>query len=268
MFPVMHLFSTESKPNPITTSELLEFMAGLNRMEGLSPLLEDSSEIACCGDEFSSLSRRPPRGMKILKYGTRSIVGTFLMKNGEQVVLKYYIPKSATKRFTYGILGSRALQSWCAAHAFRFVGLPTATPLYFSEHKSACGLQLHMALLATRLATGLLLSDWIVNNRADLERVRRVTRALREAFATMARYQISHGDLKASNIIIDEQAGDAISFIDLDSARILSTSSSWHSLWNKDRERLLANWKHAPEIAAMFEHACPLPAGIAGQQQF
>jgi tRNA A-37 threonylcarbamoyl transferase component Bud32 len=242
-------------------------MTGLKGSVGRLPLLADSAESLVDWNQLSSVARRPPQGMQILKFGTRSVVGFFRIKSGEPVILKYYFPKSIIKRLTHGVLGSRALQSWHAAHAFRFVGLPTPAPLYFSEQKSTCGLQLHVALLATRIAPGIPMTDWVERNRRDLERIRSVTIALSEAFTTMARFRISHGDLKASNIMIDDEAGDALSFIDLDGTRILSSPASWVVHWNKDRKRFLANWTHLPEVAAMFDHACPSPADFARQHE-
>jgi tRNA A-37 threonylcarbamoyl transferase component Bud32 len=256
MFPSPTALATK-QPTP---SELEAYMIRLKGARGGSPLLSGQQDDAEIGKELASIDRRPPPGMQILKFGTRSAVGSFRLSSNETVVLKYYFPKSIIKRLTYGMLGSRALQSWQAAHAFHFVGLPTPTPLYFSEQKSTCGMQLHAAFLATRFAPGLPLTSWIERKPQDLDRVRRVTDALSQAFAIMARFRISHGDLKASNIMVNEEEGNTISFIDLDGTRVLSPVSSWTKYWNKDRARLLANWAHLPEVAALFSKACLAPA--------
>ena len=62
----------------------------------------------------------------------------------------------------------------------------------------------------------------------------------------MANYHISHGDLKANNIIVSNDG--KIRFIDLDGVTILSPKKKWTELHNRDQKRFLKNW--SPDSAA------------------
>ena len=65
----------------------------------------------------------------------------------------------------------------------------------------------------------------------------------------MQEHKISHGDLKATNLLwVDNQ----LYFIDLDAARQHKTIASWQRANKRDKKRFLKNWRDTPELEALF----------------
>ena len=65
----------------------------------------------------------------------------------------------------------------------------------------------------------------------------------------MQQYKISHGDMKASNLLwVDSE----LFFIDLDAARQHHSEASWRRANIRDRKRFLKNWRGIPELELLF----------------
>jgi tRNA A-37 threonylcarbamoyl transferase component Bud32 len=231
-----------------TTPTYSDLMAAITqfRNQRINPSACDAAQAA----RLEKLSPRPPNDLIICKNGSRSLVGKHTLPDGTECVLKYYYPKNLAKKINYGLRGSRCMRSWVAARSFDLLGIPTATPIMIHEEKRAAGIMLKQSFLACRLAPGIPLHH--VNDQASL---REVAAQLKEAFATMASYHISHGDLKANNIIVDND--HKIRFIDLDGAAILSSEKTWPELWQRDRERFLRNWSDGSLAHQLFSDSMP-----------
>jgi tRNA A-37 threonylcarbamoyl transferase component Bud32 len=205
----------------------------------------------------AEIASRPPPGLILYKFGSRSIVGTYTLGSGDRVVLKYYYPNSLAKHITYGVRGSRCLQSWRAGAAFHFIGVPTPAPLAIAEWQHLGGLWLSKSFLATRQADGIALDAFIRSHGMDHPLVPKAVESLRRSFALMAAHRAVHGDLKASNLLLSDTG--EVSFIDLDAACFLLPSARWKSLREKDRQRFHANWKNLPDAAALFRNVFDSP---------
>lgn len=201
-------------------------------------------------EELAGIASRPPPGLQLYKYGSRSVVGSYGLQSGSRVCLKYYFPRRFYKHLTYGIGGSRCFASWIAALAFGRAGIPTAAPLAMIDWKKMGGLWLEQAFLATRQAEGVSLSVFAETHRSDPGRLEKVAAALRRSFSIMAQHRIIHGDLKATNILVDEH--DQITFVDLDAAAFLDSAARWKELRAKDERIFADNWRQQPVAAAAF----------------
>ena len=73
-----------------------------------------------------------------------------------------------------------------------------------------------------------------------------VAREIVSVFATLHRLRISHGDLKATNLLWHE---GRLVVIDLDSVVQHRSARSYERAWRRDRARLLRNW---PESSALY----------------
>lgn len=208
---------------------------------------------AACGDEMRgallAAAVRPPAGMVLCKYGSRSVVGTFATVAGK-VVLKYYYPRSPLKRLTYGLAGSRALRSWTVGRQLSALGIPTAEPLVFCEWKSAGGLLLDRSFLAVRQVEGRDLATFVAEHAESPVRLAAVAGNLASAFALMARHRVAHGDLKATNIIVG--ADDAVTFIDLDATETKIPEARWAQARARDVALFTGNWRNQPCAAEAF----------------
>ncbi|MFT3990118.1 MAG: lipopolysaccharide kinase InaA family protein [Luteolibacter sp.] len=193
--------------------------------------------------------------MILYKYGSRSVVGGYALESGLQTALKYYFPRHVARSIGYGIRGSRCKQSWLAGFVFRQAGIPSPAPLVLKEISSLGGIGIARSFLATEKAEGISLADFVRKHEKDLPRLRNVSRQLEDAFSRMARYRIVHGDMKASNLLVNENSGDRISFIDLDASAFLLSDENWRKGFAKDQRRFLKNWEHSPVISNIFAGA-------------
>lgn len=200
--------------------------------ERVNPDACDAAQAA----ELENISSSPPNDLIICKDGSRSLVGKHTLDDGTECVLKYYYPKNLAKRINYGLRGSRAMRSWIAARAFEALGIPTPSAMLIREEKGVSRITLKQSFLACHLAPGTPLCDI-----TDEYVLQKVASQLDKTFTTMANYHISHGDLKANNIIVDKE--NRIRFIDLDGTTILTSPTKWTALWNRDRARFLRNWQ-------------------------
>ncbi len=205
--------------------------------------------------ELAGIANRPLPGFTLYKFGSRSIVGSYLLSDGFPVALKYYYPSGPHKHLSYGIKGSRCHQSWLAALALNYVGIPTPEPLIIAEWQLLRGLWLSKSFLATRQAPGISLYQWVARHAENRQRLDRMADQLRASFSRMAEYHISHGDLKANNIIVAED--DSISFIDLDAVSILTPPGKWKSLQQRDTRIFSGNWDRHPTAATIFATVLP-----------
>jgi tRNA A-37 threonylcarbamoyl transferase component Bud32 len=221
--------------------------------------LSEINMVACDTQEQAELSKmagRPPAGLVLCKYGSRSVVG-FIALGARNVVLKYYYPRTWLKRVTYGVSGSRAHRSWTTGLALTKMGISTAEPLALMEWKSGGGLVLDRSFLAVRHVPGVDLYSFVTQYSGDAMRLEAVAANLKTAFALMARNRVAHGDLKATNIIVGDHC--SITFIDLDAAVVGASSSSWPALRARDVELFFGNWKQHPVATAAFRDVFNAP---------
>lgn len=64
--------------------------------------------------------------------------------------------------------------------------------------------------------------------------------------------RISHGDLKASNFLIQ---GDDVLLIDLDAMRQHHSAAAFRKAWRRDLQRFRRNWDEVPELHELFARA-------------
>ncbi|MDA3918382.1 MAG: hypothetical protein PF690_15610 [Deltaproteobacteria bacterium] len=71
-----------------------------------------------------------------------------------------------------------------------------------------------------------------------------------KSFYKLKSLKISHGDMKADNILIHD---DKPFFIDLDSMKWHKRELRFSHAWKKDMKRFMKNWKNSPEVAGLFK---------------
>lgn len=255
-----------------SSEELAGFLGSLRAGHGpVSPLscgrAQASFHTEGCDEKraaaLARIANSPLPGLTLYKFGSRSIVGSFQLPDGSEAVLKYYYPSNPGRHLAYGIRGSRCHQSWVAGVAFHHLRIPTPAPLIIAEWRLLGGLWLSKSFLATAKAEGISLREFVKRHGEDEARLTGIAGQLKTAFALMARHRIIHGDMKASNILIDEAAGDAVTFIDLDGAELLMPPARWTAAREKDRRRFAKNWNGLPTAARVFKDVFGLPPSTA-----
>lgn len=222
------------------------------RCHGLPGLWNTSECSEDLANALGSFARRPPRGMRIYKFGTRSVVGARVGESGEETILKYYYPSSQIRSVVYGLRGSRCMRSWNAGLAFRHIGVPTPAPLVVAEAHKLGGIMLGSSFLANRPAEGDALGDFIFLHGAGHPLVTAAAESLRESFLLMKEHGCVHGDLKANNLFLSPEG--VVSFIDMDAAAWDLAPSAFTKLRAKDKARFLKNWAGDPVAAKVFRN--------------
>jgi tRNA A-37 threonylcarbamoyl transferase component Bud32 len=144
---------------------------------------------------------------------------------------------------------SRAWHSWREGHRLRFLGIPTPAPLALIEER--IGPLRRRAWLITEFCSGPNLLDHL---SADCEPPPEEASAITSLFRSLHELRISHGDLKATNLLWHE---GLVLVIDLD-ATVQHRSAAEHArAWRRDRARLLRNWPASSVLHRWFDNNLP-----------
>jgi Ser/Thr protein kinase RdoA (MazF antagonist) len=90
---------------------------------------------------------------------------------------------------------------------------------------------------------------WFRDPNVSIEEKRFMVEQIARIIRGMQRHRISHGDLKASNILI---ADDKAMVIDLDATRHHKTDFAFRRAWARDIRRFLQNWEDDEELCGLF----------------
>jgi len=179
---------------------------------------------------------------KMLKDGNSATV-VQINHAGVEFVVKRYNIKGIWHFVSRCFRPSRAAVSWKNANLLELIGVATPTPFGFIE-KRFLGLR-YTAYFISEMVPAKELLD-VYEEKMPTERE---LQQLQVIFTLLQQYQISHGDLKAQNLLLDEQ--ESVLLIDLDAMKECSSLNSFQRAFAKDKARFLRNW-HAPKIKALF----------------
>ncbi|SHI85524.1 tRNA A-37 threonylcarbamoyl transferase component Bud32 [Rubritalea squalenifaciens DSM 18772] len=182
-----------------------------------------------------------------LKQGSRSTV-TRIDLEGISYVAKIYKKMPFHRRLRYALTRSRAFQSWETGHAMLEAGIPIARPLAIVEERPM-GIPARAALLMEN-AVGEDLLSLVQRQALDSDQLKEIAAKLQVVFFTMEKKRITHGDFKATNIILDDTLSPT--FIDNDAAILHQSQKSYQPAAEKDRKRFMANWQTHPEAQEAF----------------
>lgn len=175
---------------------------------------------------------------------------------GEHLVIKRYNIRGALHRLSRAVRGSRAARCWRVGRAMRACGIPVARPVAFMEER--LGPFRGRAWLVTQYCQGTGLDRFMAAHAGD-GTGEQVLSAVVALFRQFAQHRFSHGDMKATNVLVD--AG-AARLIDLDAARAHRSRITARVALGRDIERFLRNWSRQPALEARFRAALePLGRG-------
>jgi tRNA A-37 threonylcarbamoyl transferase component Bud32 len=191
---------------------------------------------------------------------------------GSDLVVKRYNIKHWRHGLSRAPRRSRAWVAWQNANMLALLGVPTPQTLALLEHR--LGPVRRSAYLITEYSAGVPLQDWL-RQQADAVVPDWLDRALLDIFAALAAARISHGDLKASNFLVQstlvqstlvQSAGlvkgtdRRVQLIDLDAMRQHRCGWRFRRAQRRDLARFLDNWDGA--LRQHFETLlAPLRAG-------
>jgi hypothetical protein len=165
------------------------------------------------------------------------------------LVLKRYNLKDQFHTAVHWVIRSRARWSWCNARLLIGAGLRTPTPLACLDERRA-GLLRRRSYLLTSFVPGVSLRELVFKKLADDAQLRRVAEQFVKIWGELGALRIGHGDMKASNFVVDPQG--MLWMIDLDGMRVYRSSLLFRRERRNDLSTFLYNWQDHPQVAALF----------------
>jgi tRNA A-37 threonylcarbamoyl transferase component Bud32 len=159
---------------------------------------------------------------RILKRGNTSYVSVVVW-NGRKIVVKRYNYKGFIYSLRITLKGSRAKHCWLFGHLLLMLGIATPKPVAFIEHRK--GLLLWKAYIITEFVDGQKLRDFLIENNSDQSKMSEIKQRLTALLVKMSANFLTHGDLKFTNILVDE---NGLVLTDLDSMR----NHKWQWIFN------------------------------------
>jgi tRNA A-37 threonylcarbamoyl transferase component Bud32 len=189
------------------------------------------------------------RGQLLKDGGTCTVAR--IASNNRQVVIKRYNIKHWRHALSRAWRPSRAWHSWREAHRLAFHGIATPQPLAMIEERFG-PLRGRAFLVTAHCAGQSLLHSLDPNNEPDPVQ----GMAIRRLFKALCALRITHGDLKASNLLWQD---DEIFLIDLDAMVQHRAQSTFAATWRRDRARFVRNWPATSALARWLEQELPSP---------
>jgi tRNA A-37 threonylcarbamoyl transferase component Bud32 len=175
----------------------------------------------------------------ILKNGNSSTVSR-VQYAGLDLVIKRYNLKSFTHFIRRAFRATRAANSWKYARWLDMLAINTPKPVLFLEQRY--GFLRGKSYYVSIYDGG---EDLIsrFNHQVPTEnQLKQISKLL----SAMHDHKIVHGDMKATNLMIN--AEDEIALIDLDAMRCVSNVDTFNKLHKKDKKRFLQNWSAHPVL--------------------
>jgi tRNA A-37 threonylcarbamoyl transferase component Bud32 len=168
--------------------------------------------------------------------------------DGRRLVVKRYNMKNWRHRLSRAPRSSRAAICWRNAHRLRLYGIATAAPVAMLEER--VGPLRGRAWYVAEEVVGTAAADFFADTTVAPSLREEVAVRLVNVLRNLAGCRISHGDMKASNFIIE---GDLPVVVDLDAMREHATA--WHHRYrmSRDLDRFMENWRDQRETRELFE---------------
>ncbi|NKB34586.1 MAG: hypothetical protein GKR91_15950 [Pseudomonadales bacterium] len=183
----------------------------------------------------------------MLKAGNASTVASVALDN-RRFVLKRYNLKSLWHSLKYLFKPSRAHRSWLNASLLEMLGVNSPHPYLIHEERAFWIFRRRAYFLSEDLDASNLLEQFDKAGASALP-VEKLVIAFKQLFETMITYQISHGDMKASNFVY---LRDRLYVLDLDAMKRHKNRGTFNRAIKKDINRFMKNWQGS-SIESDFE---------------
>lgn len=216
------------------------------------------SEAVCersyCQPEFLSFIQNPESAFSrqdatMLKNGRSSTVIRVTM-DGRDLVVKRYNMKNIWHWLRRCLRDTRAKKCWRIAQKLQMFGINTAKPVAYIESKYL-GLR-GKSYFITECVDGEDIGVYLRHCETDSAKQNGMIKQVCELFAGLKRIAITHGDLKASNLLVN--GDDEPVLIDLDGAREHSSINMLQRTSRKEWQRFLKNFDGLPALKEKFTY--------------
>jgi len=187
---------------------------------------------------------------RMLKPGDRCTV-VHLAATDPPLVLKRYNLRGPLHTARHWMLRSRGRWSWISGYRLRAAGLWSPKPLALLEF--GLGPFNTRSYLLTEYIHGLTLDQFVQQHADDRQALQDVAREFAHILNTLGEQRIGHGDMKATNFIVDQQRH--VWLVDLDGMRWYPHGLAFARRHRRDCQRFMRNWETQPEVADVFRAA-------------
>ena len=178
---------------------------------------------------------------QIIKSDNTTTVG-LIFRDNYKIAIKRYNTKNAWHRLRRTVRSSRAENCWHFTRTLRNLNISVAPAVAWIE-EIQLGLK-GRSWFVSEFVDGISCLDHFKGDVPSAE-IKKILGDIVEILCKLRRERISHGDLKASNILLSSR-GPVL--IDLDAMRQHKTESTYQQAARKDINRFLRNWQDNPVL--------------------
>ncbi len=202
-------------------------------------------------DELLALIKSPEYlfsspNMQIIKHDWTTTVGVIRISQHQFLVKRYNI-KNFWHRLKRLLTKTRAKKCWENAHRLLLRDIPTPNPVAMIEDR--WGVFRGVCYFVSEYMPGVTASEYFKPHHVDLTQGYKIAQKIMNILRDLVKKKIYHGDLKASNILINQQG---VWLIDLDAVQFYQTNFYFKSRAQKDNERFMRNWQGQSMIKDLF----------------
>lgn len=182
----------------------------------------------------------------LLKNGNSATLVRYKI-NSTDLVIKRYNMKTIIHAARRAFKKSRADHSWHYAHILQNKGINTPYPIAIKEKRR--GPFRNKAYFICEYIEGPTAINYFQDSEINYDDKSAMAKQIIEMFGILRSSMITHGDMKATNIIIHDNKPF---LLDLDSMIARTSKNRFKRVWNKDIRRFMQNWEDLHEIYQFF----------------
>lgn len=201
------------------------------------------------GPEFATFLQHPDKVVdqvhpaNVLKRG-RSATVVKVVLDQHTLVIKRYNLKNIFHRLRRCLRPTRAILSWRIAQKMELFGVRTAKPVAFIEN-NCLGVR-GKSYYVTEYVPGSDIKEYFNQYHQEQELTQNMVERVTCLLKSLLKLDITHGDLKSTNILVNEKAQPML--IDLDGTNEHVSPSSLRKAWQKEMKRFLLNFRDNREL--------------------
>lgn len=184
---------------------------------------------------------------QIIKNGGSSTVVRVAF-DGKDLVVKRYNIKSTLHFLRRCLRMTRAATSWRISQKLNLFGIATAKPMAFIDKRFFCFRG--KSYLVMEYIPGQDIAEYFQGVAGDESKTNSMVKRIVCILKGLAMLDVTHGDLKSSNILIDQK--DQPILIDFDGAVEHSNQSSLRTAWKKEIKRFFKNFDNQTSVKEKF----------------
>ena len=204
------------------------------------------------GDELQAFIKNPDAVFSkpetvMLKDGRSSTVVKANF-DGQELVIKRYNMKNAWHRMRRMLRYTRAQRSWRLAQKLCLFNVNTALPVAYLE-SNWLGVR-GKSYFVMKYIPGNDVKSYLAEFEQEPYAAANVMQRVANLLMSLTKLDVTHGDLKATNIIINEHGHPYL--IDLDGAIEHLSLAGLHRAWRSERKRFMRNFEDLPAISEVL----------------